>query len=899
MTKKLGVTLFAAALGCSAAASGLGVPYRVADLNQKRPELADQVGFVGELSGRAIVLNWGWRHDADEKEHAQAELWASELASGAAEPIAGFLLTDFQPELLGAVQGRLLFRLRGYSPVWTTDGTRAGTTLLSPAFQSPFDNAVGWYFRIGDRMILADEEGMVWSTDGTPAGTEPLGASFPWPYTGGRPLPTLGNRACYISISGRQVVVSDGTAAGTSTLVDFPDGELDGLVTTADRLYFVRRTARTQELWTSDGSPGGTRRVRRFGPGFGETVIEPPMSLVHGVVFLECPISATLCHLTRAGVPGSAGVSRLTADRFVRGSVALHSGAKGLVFADGDGQLWRTDGTRRGTAAFGRCAGACRSGEEPPFPIARSGGRSLFSAPIGTGYAERQVWVTDGTDAGTRPLDARCARQPGCGTQLAALNGDVALLELTDTSPQQRRVARLDVPAVRPVPALGEGPAVASGNGFLVAGDRLTRLAADGGVLASMGFPGRRNDDAEPRSLIALGDRLVFTACDGKRQRIYWTDGAPGAVAPLADGAPSCESLDRSAPPVGLAGAVVVDARSSMVRVDAAGDALPILGHRASAIVPMGDALTLLVPNWECSEDDGCLHGRWLTDVFVSPDGSGPASQVATLPIAPFLYHVALGDRLLIADPATAEGLFAFRPSQAGAGLEPIRCPAGGGVCPPGELARLGDAAFLLANGLLWRIDGAAATRIAPPAGSDVHHHHLTVFDGALYFLASSRDDDARVWLYRSDGTEAGTVALAPIGDPDPYGEIDFRPMGFDGKLYFTLGTEELGAELWVSDGTAAGTHPFLDLRQGAASSSPLLLSVAAGRLFFAADDGEHGVELWSTDGVAEHTAMVADIAPGPLSSWPGRPVLAGGTLYFAADDGIAGSELWAVPVTP
>src|SRR4029079_5277746 len=101
-------------------------------------------------------------------------------------------------------------------------------------------------------------------------------------------------------------------------------------------------------------------------------------------------------------------------------------------------------------------------------------------------------------------------------------------------------VGRLDVPAVRFVSAaLGKGPAVASGDGFLVAGDLLARLAADGGVLASTGFAGRRHGDARPRSLIALGDRLVFTACDGERERIYRTDGTPRAVAPLADGASS------------------------------------------------------------------------------------------------------------------------------------------------------------------------------------------------------------------------------------------------------------------------------------------------------------------------------------------------------------------------
>lgn len=902
MRRKLSTALFAVALGCSSVASGLGVPYRVADLNPGRSGHADQVGFVGELSGRTIVLTRGGRSDADERRHLQADLWAYELASGGAEPFASIVGSIYQPELLGVVQGRLLFRLGGGSLVWTTDGTRAGTAPISPDFYSPSEDATGWYFRIGDRMLLSDSQGKAWSTDGTPAGTEPLGTSLPWASSYGDP-PTLGSRA-YFAFGG-WVISSDGTAAGTSTLIEFHDGWLEGLAATADRIYFVHPTRQGQELWMSDGSPGGTRRVRRFGRGYGETRIDHPMSLVHGVVFLECPLAGTRCHLAQEGVTGSSsasGASPLTPDRLASGSVMLHRDEKGLVFADGDGQLWRTDGTPGGTAAFGRCAGECRSQEGAPYPIARSGGRSLFYAPAGGGWWQLQVWVTDGTAAGTRPLEAGCARRPGCGTRLAAVNGDIALLELTGTSAQRRRVARLDIPAVRSVPALGEGPAVASGDGFLVAGDLLTRLAADGSVLASMSLPGQRNGDADPRSLIALGDRLVFSACDGERQRIYWTDGTPGgppgAVVPLADGISRCDiSSTLPAPPVSLDGAVIVDTSYSLVRIDTAGHALSILDKGVAAIVPMGDALTLLVPEFECGSDS-CLYGHWLTEVFVSPGGSGPASEVATMRIAPAREHLVMGDRLLIADPQTAEGLFAFRPSQTGEGLDPIRCPAAGPICPPGELARLGDAAFLLASSL-WRIEGSAGTRIAPPAGaSDFYNYsNLAVFDGALYFLAQPRDD-ARMWLYRSDGSEAGTVALAPVG-VFSWGIIDFRPLGLDGKLYFTVATGKPGEGLWVSDGTAAGTHLFLDLHESLASSQPLLLSVAAGRLFFAADDGEHGIELWSTDGTTAHTAMLADIAPGPLSSWPGRLVLAGGTLYFAAEDGSAGRELWAVPVVP
>ena len=90
---------------------------------------------------------------------------------------------------------------------------------------------------------------------------------------------------------------------------------------------------------------------------------------------------------------------------------------------------------------------------------------------------------------------------------------------------------------------------------------------------------------------------------------------------------------------------------------------------------------------------------------------------------------------------------------------------------------------------------------------------------------------------------------------------------------------------LYRSDGTAAGTvelarfAPQLGLNQVA---DPAGFAVLGGSAFFVADDGEHGVELWVTDGTAAGTRMVRDLAPGPSPShrasspWRGR-------LFFAA----------------
>ena len=82
----------------------------------------------------------------------------------------------------------------------------------------------------------------------------------------------------------------------------------------------------------------------------------------------------------------------------------------------------------------------------------------------------------------------------------------------------------------------------------------------------------------------------------------------------------------------------------------------------------------------------------------------------------------------------------------------------------------------------------------------------------------------------------------------------------FKGKLYFVAENPQNGRELWVSDGTVAGTQILKDINQGIGSSDPGELTVADDWLYFAADDGVHEHTLWKTDGTPEGTAMVIDL---------------------------------------
>jgi ELWxxDGT repeat protein len=115
-------------------------------------------------------------------------------------------------------------------------------------------------------------------------------------------------------------------------------------------------------------------------------------------------------------------------------------------------------------------------------------------------------------------------------------------------------------------------------------------------------------------------------------------------------------------------------------------------------------------------------------------------------------------------------------------------------------------------------------------------------------------------------------------------------------QAFFAADDGVHGRELWVSDGTAAGTHLVKDVVPGAGSSLPFGLTAVGSVAVFSAFDPAHGVEAWRSDGTDAGTFRLADVAPGPLSSNPLEFTAAGSKLYFVADDNTTGAELWAIP---
>jgi len=172
---------------------------------------------------------------------------------------------------------------------------------------------------------------------------------------------------------------------------------------------------------------------------------------------------------------------------------------------------------------------------------------------------------------------------------------------------------------------------------------------------------------------------------------------------------------------------------------------------------------------------------------------------------------------------------------------------------------------------------------------------------GYVYFVANTAAGGEELW--RTDGTQAGTEMVKDIyPGSSPFGSFPEQLTKSGNLLYFTASDRVtgglIGPELFVSDGTAAGTRVVKDIRPGNFGSAPAELTDVNGTLYFVANDGVTGYELWKTDGTEAGTVLVKDIIAGPAPfeqfDAPMELTSLNGTVFFTAcDTGHINCELW------
>lgn len=192
------------------------------------------------------------------------------------------------------------------------------------------------------------------------------------------------------------------------------------------------------------------------------------------------------------------------------------------------------------------------------------------------------------------------------------------------------------------------------------------------------------------------------------------------------------------------------------------------------------------------------------------------------------------------------------------------------------------------------------------PGGSSIDGQ-FEDWNGRAVWPARTSIHGKELWI--SDGTSAGTHVLLDI-NPGPADSVAnfMGSVELNGWHYFTADDGVNGRELWRSDGTAGGTTLFFEFEPGPSSSSPTALTFG-GLLYLFPTTSAEGREPWISDGTVAGTQILKDVWPGPTSgtssnhsgttSNHGAMSEALGRLWFPANDGVHGMEIWTTDGTP
>jgi len=730
-------------------------------------------------------------------------------------------------------------------------------------------------------------------------------------------LTAVGDRLFFVTgVVPSQLWRTDGTVLGTLPLVAFPaqnqldhipPGPPEQLTAVGDILFFTVDDGNGYGLWKSDGTVSGTVRLVNFQTLLGFNFSPGPLIAVGDTLFFTVPLGDGRRELWRSDgtadgtqrIPGFTG--------YTTGALANVGGT--LFFANSDvdrgvAELWRSDGTEPGTRKVTDILPDAVSPAVPTSLFPAEGG--LFFFLYDPRASQTELWFSDGTEAGTLLVHPIASSAGGgfitVGRTLYFADADTATAGAELWRSDGTSSGTVLVKDIRPGPVSSNPFYVTDvgGTPFFIADDGSSGpeiWKTDGTDAGTVRVTDVFHDTAGsfPSVLTDLNGTLLF-ASSGNLWRSDGTATGTHLVKSISTGAPGGKVPRDTAIPIAIDDFLYF----------AAGD-----GRNG-------------VELWR---SDGTEAGTTLVkNIDSSAEGSYPFALTEFAGVLFFWADAGDGFELWRSN-GTADGTVPVSPINP----EQSCCYS---FCLDAEPVEANHTLFLPASDgnsgyELWKTDGTAAgtvlvADIAP--GSDSSFPlHLTDVDGTLFFtvgeIGSWGSEQGGPELWKSDGTEAGTVRLARTaasGLTNVNGALIF----FDGA-----------GKLWRSDGSEAGTAPYRDLgAQFTVASGPASLG---DRLVFAGWESEGPVRLWRSDGTADGTAAVIDLPQGrPLSPaftniqgillfvvgseiWqsdgtatgthpiqdfrtmyaPNSFTLSGGDIFFAAEGEGTGPELWALPL--
>lgn len=302
-------------------------------------------------------------------------------------------------EFLKASGGKLYFSIE--DTLWVSDGTVASSVKLDV----PFENFDIYWGETNTHLFFTYQRDL-YVTDGTVEGTEYLleggnnsGSDFT-SFQSSKPV--LFNNVLYFfyktPTDGIELYSSDGTPGGTQMVFEsmpFEESIFDmssaNPLLLGDRFFFANEDAANgNELWSSDGTLAGTTIFQDLEPGTSSSNPRNPTVFKDKIFFQGFSQSAG--NINQAWVTDGTPAGTL-----LLGNTSFDAGEKNAsigedLFYLSNDDLWKTNGTPEGTILI-------MENTSTPYDLTSYGNKIVFG--LENDANDIEPWISDGTPAGT------------------------------------------------------------------------------------------------------------------------------------------------------------------------------------------------------------------------------------------------------------------------------------------------------------------------------------------------------------------------------------------------------------------------------------------------------------------------------------------------------------------